>query len=97
MGLTRGPYQVLKDGGCVPDAPFFPRIVSVDILSSAMPEYRRPIVPGATVFFTVVTNFRRPILPAPRALDILRTAIRREREHHPFEIDSIVILPDHLH
>ena len=62
-----------------------------------MPEYRRLTTPGATYFFTVVTNFRRPILAAPAALGFLRTAFREERNHHPFEIDAIVVLPDHLH
>jgi len=62
-----------------------------------MPEYRRPIAPGATFFFTVVTNFRRPILTSPAASGLLRTAFRQEPAHHPFEIDAVVILPDHLH
>ncbi len=62
-----------------------------------MPEYRRPIAHGATLFFTVVTNFRRPILTNPAALSFLRIAFGEERAHHPFEIDAIVILPDHLH
>ena len=62
-----------------------------------MPEYRRPFAPGATFFFTVVTNFRRPILTGSAALEFLRTAFREERAHHTFEIDAIIILPDHLH
>ena len=41
-----------------------------------MPEYRCPIAPGATFFFTVVTNFRRPILAGPAALGFLRTTIK---------------------
>jgi len=61
-----------------------------------MPEYRRPFVPGATLFFTVVTHDRRPILTG-RAIDFLRTAFCEERDHHPFEIDAIAILPNHLH
>jgi len=44
------------------------------------PEYRRPFVPGATVFFTVVTQHRRPIR-TDNALDYLRTAIREDRDH----------------
>ncbi|GJM25837.1 MAG: hypothetical protein DHS20C16_22520 [Phycisphaerae bacterium] len=62
-----------------------------------MPDYHRPIAHGATIFFTVVTNFRRPILAGESALSFLRQAFREEREHHPFEIDAIVVLPDHLH
>jgi len=62
-----------------------------------MPEYRRPIAPGATFFFTLVTNFRQPILTGAKALGFLRTAFREERDHHPFVIDGIVVLPEHLH
>ena len=62
-----------------------------------MPEYRRPVAPGATFFFTVVTDLRRPILINPDALGFLRTAFREELAHHPFEMDAVVILPDHLH
>lgn len=62
-----------------------------------MPEYRRLIAPGATIFFTVVTNFRRPILTGPAVLDFLRTSFREELAHHSFVIDAIVVLPDHLH
>ena len=86
--------------GCVPDAPFFlflAQTVPPSYLLGTMPEYRRPFAPGATFFFTVVTNFRRPILTGSAALEFLRTAFREERAHHTFEIDAIVILPDHLH
>ena len=62
-----------------------------------MPEYRRPIAPGATFFFTVVTSHRRSILTSAAALGFLRTAFRDQIARHPFEIDAIVILPDHLH
>jgi len=62
-----------------------------------MPEHRRLHTPGASIFFTVVTDGRRPILTQPRAIDCLRTAFREEMAHHPFCIESIVILPDHLH
>jgi putative transposase len=30
-------------------------------------------------------------------IDKLRTAFRETRQHHPFTIDAIVVLPDHLH
>ena len=62
-----------------------------------MPEYRRPIAPGAAFFFTVVTHRRRPILKTATVLDYLRTAFREEIAHHPFELDAIVVLPGHLH
>jgi putative transposase len=30
-------------------------------------------------------------------IDELRTAFRETRRHHPFAIDAMVVLPDHLH
>ena len=62
-----------------------------------MPNYLRPFVPGATIFFTVVTNFRRPILTGPNALRILKQSMREEQQRRPFAIDAIVVLPDHMH
>ena len=62
-----------------------------------MPEYRRLDAPGATVFFTVVTERRRPIFNDPAAVDLLRAAFRRVVSDHPFTIDAIVIMPDHIH
>jgi putative transposase len=62
-----------------------------------MSRYRRNFVPGGTYFFTVVTNRRRPFLTSDIARRSLRTALRRVRSRHPFTIDAIVLLPDHLH
>ena len=59
--------------------------------------YRRSRVAGGWYFFTVVTYQRQPLLTLPENIERLRNAFRREREKHPFEIDAIVILPDHLH
>jgi putative transposase len=62
-----------------------------------MPNYRRYLVPGATYFFTVVTESRAPILIADHARRALRSAIRSCRQELPFRIDAIVLLPEHLH
>ena len=62
-----------------------------------MPEYTRAYVPGGTFFFTVVTHRRRPILTLPAAQTALRAAIKEVRNDRPFTIQSIVLLPDHLH
>jgi putative transposase len=62
-----------------------------------MPNYRRYTIPGAAVFFTVVTHERRRFLTEPRARRCLREAIRIVRARHPFEISAFVLLPDHLH
>lgn len=62
-----------------------------------MSKYKRLDAPGARIFFTVVTHERRPILASAAAVDGLRAAFRKEMRHHPFVIDAIVVLPDHLH
>ncbi len=58
-------------------------------------DYRRARMPGATYFFTVVTESRRPLLV--ENIERLRNAFRHARAKRPFHIDAIVILPDHLH
>jgi putative transposase len=60
-----------------------------------MPNYRRFTVPGAVLFFTVVTHQRRPILVEPLARGCLRGALNVVRERYPFDIPAIVLLPDH--
>ena len=62
-----------------------------------MPNYRRFTVPGAAVFFTVVTYQRRRFLIDPLARRCLRMAFRKVRATFPFEVAAIVLLPDHLH
>jgi putative transposase len=62
-----------------------------------MPNYRRYLVPGATYFFTVVTESRSRILISPMARQTLRDAIRSCRQELPFEINAIVLLPEHIH
>ena len=57
--------------------------------------YRRHINPANCYFFTVVTAQRRPLLIDH--IEWLKRAIRITRERHPFRIDAIVVLPDHLH
>ena len=60
-------------------------------------QYRRAKTPGATYFFTVVTFRRRKILCEPENREVLRTAFRMVKSHHPFTIDAFVLLPEHLH
>ena|ERR1700681_887497 len=59
--------------------------------------YRRANVPGATYFFTLVTEHRRPLFREPGAVSLLLEAVEKIRLRHPFEIDAYAILPDHLH
>ena len=58
--------------------------------------YRRSFLPGATFFFTVTLADRRSDLLV-RHIGALREAFRAVRQEHPFRVEAIVILPDHLH
>jgi putative transposase len=60
-------------------------------------KYRRAFIPGGSFFFTLVTEQRRPLLASSEAVDVLRMAFRTVLATRPFEIDAIVVLPDHLH
>ena len=60
-------------------------------------QYRRAFVSGASYFFTLVTERRRPILASASAVEVLRNAFRAVRNTRPFEVDAIVVVPDHLH
>ena len=62
-----------------------------------MSRYRRLHTPGTTWFFTVITHERQPLLTHPDTIAALRAAMRAVRGLHPFQIDAVVILPDHLH
>ncbi len=62
-----------------------------------MPMYSRAFRPGGTFFLTIVTEQRAPILGSEDALVMLRAAFERCRVHHPFEVDAMVVLRDHLH
>ncbi len=62
-----------------------------------MPNYRRAREVGSTYFFTVVTRERLHVLVLPHVLNALREAFRTVKQAKPFDLDAIVILPDHLH
>jgi len=62
-----------------------------------MPEYRRANVPGATYFFTVNCAQRKNNTLLIDHVEQLRESIRVVKQRHPFIIDAIVILPEHLH
>ncbi|MDA0186641.1 MAG: transposase [Proteobacteria bacterium] len=61
-----------------------------------MSNYRRPRIPGATIFFTVALE-RRGADTLVRHVEALRVAFRRTMAERPFCIEAAVILPDHLH
>ncbi|NMG21064.1 REP-associated tyrosine transposase [Brasilonema bromeliae] len=60
-------------------------------------QYRRAKVNGGSYFFTVVTHNRRKFLCEPDNISLLRNAFRYVMQQHPFEIDAIIVLPDHIH
>ena len=60
-------------------------------------QYRRARTKGGTYFFTVVTHKRRKILCEPENVSLLRLIFKEVMDNHPFTIDAIVLLPDHLH
>ncbi len=62
-----------------------------------MADYRRWLVPGGTFFFTVVTRERVPLFEDEVARRLLGEKIRACQTLWPFEINAIVLLPEHLH
>jgi len=59
-------------------------------------QYRRNQLEGGSYFFTVnLAERKRRLLVEHSAA--LRESFRTVRSRHPFQIDAIVIMPDHLH
>lgn len=58
--------------------------------------YRRADVAGGTYFFTVDLLDRQQSLLV-EYVNVLREVVRNVKSAHPFHIDAMVILPDHLH
>ncbi|MFZ1891142.1 MAG: transposase [Formosimonas sp.] len=63
----------------------------------SMSNFRRNYQAGGTYFFTVVSKNRAPIFTEPHVWALLKEGISLARANRPFEIDSLVLLPDHLH
>ena len=58
--------------------------------------YRRDTTPGATWFFTLaLANRNSDVLTA--RVDLLRASFAHVMRLHPWRIEAIVILPEHLH
>lgn len=62
-----------------------------------MSNYRRAFLPGGVFFFTVVTHDRNPLFSCGERIEVLRMAFRKVKAVQPFDIDAMVVLPDHLH
>jgi putative transposase len=61
-----------------------------------MVRYRRNFVAGGTYFFTATLVDRRSSTLIDH-IGALRAAVRATRGAHPFAIDAVVVLPNHLH
>lgn len=62
-----------------------------------MPNYHRVHQPGGCYFFTVNCAERASNRLLVEHIDLLREAFRYVRTAWPFDIEAMVVLPDHLH
>ena len=62
-----------------------------------MTDYRRAKIEGGTYFFTVNCVKRHNNHLLTENIDLLRQVFHKVKSTHPFTIDAIVVLPDHLH
>ena len=61
-----------------------------------MTQYRRSFVPGGSFFFTVNLADRRLCLLTEHGV-ALRAAFRYALSRHPFLLEAVVVMPEHLH
>jgi putative transposase len=61
-----------------------------------MVRYRRNFVAGGTFFLTATLADRHSRMLVEQ-ISALRLAFSRTRKEHPFSVDAIVVMPDHLH
>ena len=59
-------------------------------------QYRRADTKGGTYFFTLNLADRKKTL-LTNEIDSLRLVINRVKKKHPFQLNAMVVLPDHLH
>jgi putative transposase len=62
-----------------------------------MRTYKRIKIEGGCYFFTVNIAERQGNDLLVRHIDELREAFRRTQHDHPFKMEAVVIMPDHLH
>ena len=60
-----------------------------------MANYKRVFLDGYSYFITVVTHRREHILIDN--IELLRDSFRETKRYYEYDIDAIVILPDHFH
>ncbi|MFQ5428569.1 MAG: transposase [Thermodesulfobacteriota bacterium] len=61
-----------------------------------MANYRRNYIEGGIYFFTLTMSDRKSSLLVDE-VELLRKSFKRVQQELPFNIDAIVILPEHLH
>lgn len=61
-----------------------------------MANYRRNQIVGGTYFFTVNLIDRNSSMLVENVI-LLRNSIAQVMQKHPFKIDAMVVLPDHIH
>lgn len=61
-----------------------------------MPNYIRADAPGATFFFTVTLADRGARYLVDQVAE-LRACVKTVKERHPFDIEAMVVLPEHIH
>jgi len=62
-----------------------------------MRTYKRARIAGGVYFFTVNLVERRSTTLLVDHLEELREAFRLTKQGHPFDIEAMVVMPDHLH
>ena len=60
-----------------------------------MSNYKRIYFEGYSYYLTIVTQNRQPILIDN--IELLRESFRRSKKRYDYNIEAIVILPDHIH
>ncbi len=59
-------------------------------------QYRRSNIKGACYFFTINLANRKTRLLVEE-FEILRNVINHVKQQHPFQLDAMVIMPEHFH
>jgi putative transposase len=62
-----------------------------------MTNWRRACVPDGTFFFTLATADRASILTTSLGRATLREVLVDRHLRWPFDVEAIVLMPDHLH
>ena len=60
-----------------------------------MANYKRLFLAGHSYYLTVVTHRREPLLV--EHIELLRESFRESKRYYCYEINAIVVLPDHIH